>query len=86
MSVTELPVVVDLSNIPACLRQLAQQIDSGTVNAQSVMILLDKGYESPDYCAFGNEFDGYKMIGLMEAIKHMLIANSNSSSVNEGVV
>ena len=65
--------MVNLADVPTGLRQLANQIDSGHINVNNVVVALAKNNGEADYAILGGPINGYMALGLMEAIKAILI-------------
>ncbi len=65
-----------LGDIPACLRLLADQIESGSVDAVRMAIVFETSAAGVDYRAFGSEpYTSFHFIGLLDGGKMAFIDN-----------
>jgi hypothetical protein len=65
----------NLSDVPACLRKLADDVESGERPARQVVVCILNEDGKTDYAAFGPDFFWIVAVGLLEAIKVRIRSN-----------
>lgn len=73
MSVSALPLY-KLHDIPESLRQLANRIEHGEIEAVNCVVCIVQENGEPTYTAFGSDpFTRMTAMGLLEGVKFMLM-------------
>lgn len=62
-----------LTDVPAALRQLANQIESGDVSANRVVVVIEPEGETVDYRAFGEDFTLAHAVGMLTAAQYEIL-------------
>jgi len=54
-----------IDNVPSCLRQLADRIESGDTDAQYAVVVWEDEEGDPNYAAFGKEISRSQVVGAL---------------------
>lgn len=65
-----------LHDVPAMLRQLADDIERGDPpGVRNAAVILDGEHQSTSFCGFGPDAgDAFRVLGMLEFAKHAMIA------------